>query len=47
MINRPYSRQVFPPIQSIRAVSHAVAVAVAKAAQEDGLARVVPEDGDW
>ncbi len=39
--------QVFPPISSIRNVSHAIAVAVAKAAQEDGLATVLPEDGDW
>jgi malic enzyme len=38
--------QVFPPIQVIRQVSHAVAVAVAKAAEEEGLARVKPQD-DW
>eukprot|EP00047_Mylnosiga_fluctuans_P018519 m.71926 g.71926 ORF g.71926 m.71926 type:complete len:613 (-) comp7657_c0_seq3:217-2055(-) len=39
--------KVFPPISNIREVSHAVAVAVAKAAQEDGLATITPDDGDW
>ena len=39
--------QVFPRISDIREVSCKVAVAVATAAQEDGLARSWPQDRDW
>lgn len=39
--------QVFPRIDDIRDVSHKIAVAVATAAHEDGLARRYPQDRDW
>lgn len=43
----PTTLQVFPPIHDIREVSQKIAVAVATAAQEDGLARSWPQDRDW
>ena len=42
-----YCKQVFPRISEIREVSRRIAVAVASAAQEDGLARRQPQDRDW
>eukprot|EP00045_Choanoeca_perplexa_P013833 m.158713 g.158713 ORF g.158713 m.158713 type:complete len:622 (+) comp16472_c0_seq2:77-1942(+) len=39
--------KVFPRISEIREVSRRIAVAVASAAQEDGLARQQPQDRDW
>eukprot|EP00043_Microstomoeca_roanoka_P021044 m.254815 g.254815 ORF g.254815 m.254815 type:complete len:629 (-) comp18708_c0_seq1:211-2097(-) len=39
--------KVYPPISEIREVSKKIAVAVATAAYEDGLARTWPEDRDW
>eukprot|EP00730_Choanoeca_flexa_P016714 TRINITY_DN7959_c0_g1_i2.p1 TRINITY_DN7959_c0_g1~~TRINITY_DN7959_c0_g1_i2.p1 ORF type:complete len:629 (+),score=143.00 TRINITY_DN7959_c0_g1_i2:154-2040(+) len=39
--------KVFPRISEIQEVSRRIAVAVASAAQEDGLARRHPQDRDW
>jgi malic enzyme len=40
----PLSHQVFPSIRDIRNVSVTVGVAVAKAAQKEGLTKVTSDD---